>query len=67
MSMNLDESVNRLPPIIRDYIATVVNPSVPRQHRETACLMLENILTQSQKAINLYRSGSIKHPSKRIS
>lgn len=53
----MSEKINRLPPIIRNYLETVLNVKASRNERETAVLMLENIIETCQKAVSYYKSG----------
>lgn len=53
----MSENQMRLPPIIKDYIESMHNPRNSKNQRDTASLMLENIINECQKAVNAYKGG----------
>lgn len=63
----MSDKFNRLPPIVQQYIGKLTEKGIPSFQRDTACLMLENIIDQATSAVNEYKSKAFRRNENRNS
>lgn len=52
----MTEKLNKLPPIIQQYIEQLSGKGGTSFQKETACMVLEHVIAESQKAVVAYKA-----------